>query len=197
MESNDFNKEQYNQNATKYIESNVNREIGGINIEERINLLKRYLPIGSSILELGSGDGKEAEMLLNAGYIVTASDFSEAFLNILKSKNIQAKYFDVTQDTPSKEYSCIYANAVFVHISQKDFKDFLQRCKNNLSKRTMLFATFLKGAGFERSSRGRGFERDFYYYKETVIEELMSAVDFEVKHLKTVDDKWIWLVAQL
>ena len=195
MNSNEFNKEQYNLNASTYIDGNSAGTVGGKTIQERIDFLKEYSPSGSQILELGSGDGSEAQALIDAGYKVTASDFSDSFLNILKVKSIPVEYFDILKDTPSVVYSCIYANAVFVHIAPTDLKNFLDRCKKQLNKGTILFATFLKGTGSERSLRGMGFERDFHYYEEAEIAELISDIGLEVKELKTVENKWIWLVA--
>jgi cyclopropane fatty-acyl-phospholipid synthase-like methyltransferase len=196
MSSNQFNKEQYDSHASMYIKSNRSGTIGGGNIQQRIGFLKDYLPLGSSIIEIGSGDGSEAQGLIDAGYKVTASDFSDAFTKILQEKNIPTKHFDVLSDTPTAQYSCIYTNAVFVHITHEDLKSFFERCKSQVDKGTILFATFLKGVGSERSARGRGFERDFYYYEETEIRELISDIGLEVIYLEVVENKWIWLIAQ-
>ena len=63
-------------------EENVDAYIAmaeGYDGAELIALLRRYLPEGSSVLELGMGPGKDLD-LLRPSYRVTGSDTSRAFL---------------------------------------------------------------------------------------------------------------------
>jgi len=66
-------------------EENVNKYIEmarGFDGRELIDILSKYVPAGSSVLELGTGPGVDLEILSNS-YDVTGSDNSTLFLDRL------------------------------------------------------------------------------------------------------------------
>lgn len=83
----DFNQSQYSANFQTYLESNKDGKVGGNDIDTRINLLKKYLTEGSTIFEIGSAGGSEAQKLIEAGYKVVASDYVPEFVELLKKKD--------------------------------------------------------------------------------------------------------------
>jgi cyclopropane fatty-acyl-phospholipid synthase-like methyltransferase len=58
----------------------------GYDGRELIATLKKHLPAGSTILELGMGPGKDLDLLAQA-YTVTGSDYSSVFLNLYREKH--------------------------------------------------------------------------------------------------------------
>lgn len=189
-----FNKQQYSKNYSQYLESNVDGGIGGGSTQSRVELFSRFVEKGSNVFEIGSGGGNEAVALENAGYDVTASDFVDEFVEIMKIKGINAVSFDANKDDVPKDMSAVYANAVFVHFSDKELESFLDRAKENLVKEKVVFLSVLKGVGSERSARGRGFERDFHYYTQDSLKEIFEKTNFEVLHLSE-DEKGKWIQA--
>ena len=71
-------------NVDEYIE--MSKEYDG---RELIAVLKRFLPSGATLLELGMGPGKDLD-LLSQYYQVTGSDSSQVFLDIYKKKHTKA-----------------------------------------------------------------------------------------------------------
>ncbi len=192
--SEDFNQQQYAAHFQQYLESNPEGEIGGGDPKQRVMFLKRFLPIGRSVLEIGSGGGNEALELQKAGYKVTASEFVEGFLKEIKAKRLQTIYFDAKLDT-IPPVDAIYANAVFVHFSPQEIANFLERAKPVLQNEKVLFFSIIKGEGYERGARKRGFERDFYYYTLNSIAPILSENSFTILEANNTDPKWLQIIA--
>jgi SAM-dependent methyltransferase len=197
MIQNDFNKTQYEQNIDVYLETNKGFQVGGKTIQERVDLLKQFLPQGKTVFEIGSGPGEDAKMLEQSGYDVIASDFVEGFVNILKQKGLNATLFDAKNDELPGDLNAIYANAVFVHFSPEELSTFLTKAKQSLVGEKIIFFSVIKGNGSERSARARGFERDFQYYSKQELESILNEIGYKILYLDESDVKWIQIIAQV
>lgn len=193
---NTFNKSQYEQNVDLYLQNNPEGKIGGGAPQQRVILLKQFLPQGSTVFEIGSGPGYDALELQKAGYKIIASDFAEGFVKILQSKGFNTILFDAKQDQPPQGINAIYANAVFVHFLPTEFSDFIRRAKKSLEKDKILFLSVIKGEGSHREARKKGFLRDFNYYTPELLKKLLADAGYEILHLNIIDEKWIQVVAR-
>lgn len=190
----DFNKSQYETHYRQYLDSNLNNEIGGGSIEERIALVKKSLPLGRLILEIGSGGGDDALALENAGYRVIPSEFVKGFIDIMETKGLNPLMLDAKKDSlPLTD--AIYANAVFVHFSPVEIEKFLKKAADSLKGEKLLIFSLIKGEGHETSKRNRGFEREFYYYTLDSITPLLNKSGFIVSKSEDKGPKWLQIVA--
>lgn len=189
---NDFNKDQYEKYVDIYIQCNTDHTIGGSSSDERIIFFLKKLPKDINILEIGSGDGYDAEHMIKSGFHVTASDAVDSFVKLLREKNIPTISFDLKKDIITTDFQALYVNAVFVHFDSESIKNFFIRNDIKNKQPFFLFASFLKGSGSEISKRGRGFEREFYYYSKGILEELFSCY-FKDVQVKDIDEKWLWV----
>lgn len=190
-----FNKKQYEKYLHYYLDSNADQHVGGGTAQSRVEFLKKHLPIKSHIFEIGSGGGTDALALQNAGYTVTASDFSEKFVEVLLSKHLSAVLFDAKRGILPNTADAIYANAVFVHFLPNELKKFLNRVKNKLQKSKIIYLSVIKGEGNERKISKSGFNRDFQYYSEDLLKKILSESGFKILEIQFID-KWIQIVAQ-
>lgn len=176
----DFNRLQYETFFRQYLESNKDHSVGGKTPDLRVNMLQTFLPVGRKVLEIGSGIGGDAEALKKAGYEVTTSDITDGFLEVLKSKGFSPLKLDAKRDFLPSNMDAIYANAVLVHFSPDELSLFLQKAGLSLQKERIFFLSVIKGEGFERSSRARGFERDFHYYNQDNLGILLETAGFQI-----------------
>ncbi len=111
---------------------------------EVLNTINKYkISKSSKILELGSGEGRDAIFLLDKGYNVLALEYSISAVNKCKeltnnkySNNF--KQFDLMQDTLPGEYDFIYSVAV-IHMfveekHRQKFYDFIREHLSNTGK---------------------------------------------------------------
>lgn len=119
-----------------------------------IEQLKAFLPTGSSILELGSGQGTDWR-ILNETYNVVGSDYSEEFLNHLKAENPDGEFHQLDAITLEIEqrFDGIYANKVLHHLTDDELIKSIIAQLNILNQNGVICFSFWKGEGTEMFNR--------------------------------------------
>lgn len=138
----------------------------GTDGKELVNILKRHLKEGSTVLELGMGPGKDLDLLKNY-YNVTGSDNSQVFLDVYKEehKDIELLFLDAVTINTEKQFDCIYSNKVLQHLTKKELNQSVAKQKEVLRDEGILFHTFWRGDS-EETYDGLRF---VYYEKDELI----------------------------
>jgi SAM-dependent methyltransferase len=147
-------------NARDYIEMTE-----GYDGHELIEVLKRYLPQGSTLLELGMGPGKDLD-LLSKSYKVTGSDNAQTFLDIYLQNNPDAELLllDAATLKTDRGFDGIYSNKVLHHLSEAELRESFARQVRILNPDGILFHSFWYG-DWEEFMHGLRFR----YYTEDLI----------------------------
>ena len=135
-----------------------------------IDVLRKYLPDGSKILELGMGPGKDL-LLLNEHYEVIGSDASTIFVERFKKLHptIKVKLLDaITLDTDER-YQGIYSNKVLCHLRRDQLLLSFQRQARALESGGIALHSFWYG---DEESYHQGLR--FAYYHETALRTLVE-----------------------
>jgi cyclopropane fatty-acyl-phospholipid synthase-like methyltransferase len=134
-----------------------------------ISKLKKHLPTGSHVLELGMGPGKDLKLLQN-DYIVTGSDTSHIFLNRYKEAHPDADllFLDAASLNTTRQFECLYSNKVYHHLSQNETQNSFVQHTSILSDQGIALHTFWFGEGEEEHHGLR-----FVYYSEDDIKKLI------------------------
>jgi len=135
------------------IENNVEKYIDmarGFDGRELIEILKKHVPEGLSVLELGMGPGVDLE-ILSGFYDVTGSDNSKIFLDRFRNSHPDSKLIkvDIKNIKSNSKYDCIYSNKVLHHLTDDELKESLSQQKNILSSNGILFHAFWRGKDVE------------------------------------------------
>ena len=150
-----------------------------------IKILKKYLPKGSTILEIGMGPGKDLN-LLNKDYKVTGSDYSQIFLDLYKKQNknsnIELLKLDARTLKTNQKFDCIYSNKVLYHLTEEELLISLDRQWEILKQDGILFHSFWRG---DKKEKSHGL--DFIYYTE---EKLRKMIDkkFEILEIDLYEE---------
>lgn len=194
----DLNYSAYNEHAERYVSHNIGGTTGGLNPQQRVARFQKFLPQGR-ILEVGTGEGLDAVELQRVGYEVIASDFVESFLEMEKDNNLNVIKLDLKNDeipADIQPLNGVFANAVFVHFNIEDFKKSLEKIKNALVPNGYIYFSVMLGEGTEIAGRAKGIEREFFYYNEEVIRELLATTGYTVDLLEyPIDTKWMHVIA--
>jgi len=115
-----------------------------------------HLPPGGTVLELGTGNGRDAAAMLAAGFAVTPSDASpelaaEAGTRLGRPVRIMA--FHELDDIAA--YDGVWACAALLHAPRDELTDDLARIFRALRPGGHLVASFKAGAGEGRDQLGR------------------------------------------
>lgn len=118
----------------------------GYDGRELIEILKKYLSEGSSVLELGMGSGKDLD-ILNETFNTSGTDISSVFVDIYKKKHENADVFVLDAKTLQTErnYDCIYSNKTLQHLTKSEFKQSLKKQKELLNPNGILFHSLWQG----------------------------------------------------
>ena len=122
----------------------------GYNGQELINELKIFLPVNSTLLELGSGPGSDWK-ILSQNYKVVGSDYSTEFTDRLKSKYPEGEFLelDATTLVTDKHFDGIYSNKVLQHLRDNQLVASIQRQAELLNTGGVVCHSFWKGEGSE------------------------------------------------
>lgn len=142
-------------------------------------IIRKYLSNGSSLLELGMGPGTDVD-LFSEFFSITGSDNSQAFLDIYKEKNPNAKLLllDAISIHTNQKFDGIYSNKVLHLLSIDELKKSFQNQLKCLNKNGVVFHTFWLGTG-EMEFGGLKYN----YYNEDSIQEIISS-QFEILEFK-------------
>ena len=121
-----------------------------VNGRRLIEKLKKHLPQGSLLLEIGSGPGSDFEILKEV-YRSVGSDFSTEFIRLLKLRFPQDEFLNlnaVSLDT-TRKFQGLYSNKVLHHLHEKELKESILRQADLLESDGVICHSFWKGEGNE------------------------------------------------
>ena len=115
-----------------------------------IKKLINFLPLKSTLLELGSGPGTDWK-ILSQSYKVVGSDFSKEFLDHLRANNSGATFLELDASTlnTSEVYDGIYSNKVLHHLTNEQLQNSMKRQYEILTDGGIICNSFWKGEGSE------------------------------------------------
>lgn len=145
-----------------------------------IKILQKYLHKDSTVLELGTGPGKDLDILKKT-YKITGSDNSQIFLDKYKEKHQDADLLllDAVTIHTDRKFDCIYSNKVLHHLPKEDLVKSLQRQKEILNRNGIAFHSFWKGSRVEEIE---GLL--FTYYKTEDLKNMVKS-DFDILDMAT------------
>lgn len=152
----------------------------GYDGEELVEILKKHLATGASVLELGMGPGVDFE-ILKKSFTVTGSDYSNVFLELYRKKHPKADIIklDAERLETDRHFDCIYSNKVLHHLTTENLKSSLKKQKKLLHDQGILFHSFWRG---EKVEIIKGL-RFVYYTKDKLIDYFSE--DFEIIDIET------------
>jgi cyclopropane fatty-acyl-phospholipid synthase-like methyltransferase len=136
-----------------------------------IEVLKKYLKEGSSILELGMGPGVDLDILAEY-YKVTGSDLSQVFIDMYRKEHPDADLLvlDAVKMDTHRRFDSIYSNKVLHHLSREELKISFKNQYHVLNKGGLLFHTFWIG-DHEETMKGLRF---VYYDPKALMEAVVG-----------------------
>ncbi len=112
--------------------------------------LKDFLPVGSVLLEIGSGPGTDWE-ILSKDYQVVGSDFSPEFLRRLREKFPKGEFMELDAATLATDHTFagIYSNKVLHHLTDDALVTSFERQAALLKSGGVFCHSFWAGEGSE------------------------------------------------
>ena len=167
----------------------------GIDGKGIITELQKWLPEGSSVLELGMGEGKDL-VILSKHFKVTGSDFSPIFLDRFKKDHpdFSLENIDARAIRSSVRFDCIYSNKVLHHLSLDELKTSLNSQAENLNSKGIICHSFWAGEG-QTEEKGLIFSHYLKQDLESIVREHFHVLHCE-SYMEFGKDDSVLLIAK-
>ena len=194
METNHTTLSTYQENFDKYV-SGTPSEVSGTQKDWIESVLAR-INMDARILEIGSAFGRDAAFMQRAGYAnVTVTDAFDAAVDALQEQGFaKVKKFNALTDELEDEYDLIFASAVFLHFTEREFRLTLDKLRGNLGKSGLLAFTVKQGEGEEWSSEKMDAPRFFHYWQKETLGETVQSRGYKVVEIAMNEEfsqKWL------
>ena len=157
------------------------------------------VPAGGSVLELGSGPGREADTLEAAGLRVRRTDGAQAFVDMMRAAGHHAEVLDYRSDPLDGPYDLVFAEATLLHLTRAELSSLLYRLAGSLRDGGLLAFSVKEGDGDGWTTARLGEPRWYTYWREDGLREVLERCGWEVRLLQTHDaaaGRWIDVLAQ-
>ncbi len=169
------------------------------------------LPFGSSVLDVGCGDGVKSQYLAKHGFKVIGVDISETMIGIAR-REVPGTDFRVMDIRDlgglAETFDAIFAQASLLHIPKKEVSDVIQGFKQKLRTGGLLYVAVkeqkegrLSEETVKENDYGYEYERFFSYFYLSEIKEILEkqgfSIQFELIVNSTPKTGWIQVVGKL
>ena len=155
-----------------------------------VGRLASILPPGARVLEIGTGPGREARALEDAGLSVRRTDVTRAFVGLLRAQGLDADVLDPLTDdlsdpaAPGRPYDAVWAGASLLHVDRDDLPTVLTRLGRATRQGGLLHASLKEGDGESWSVHGSvSAPRFFTYWREAPLREALTTAGWSVDHI--------------
>ncbi len=170
-------------------------------MKEHYDRFLKYLPLGSRILDLGSGSGRDSLYFINRGYDVTAIDSSLAMVKATSElTGLEARLVSIQELDYVDHFDGIWASASLVHVPKAEMSFAYSLLSRALKDKGILYCSF-KNREEDFESEGRHFS----CYTPPLCEEFSSDLNsFTLLEMVTSPDlrperngeSWLNLILQ-
>lgn len=116
-------------------------------IEDALRRFVQCLPPGGSVLEIGSGTGRDADFVESLGAAVRRTDATQAFLSLMAERGKQADLLNVLTDELGGPYDGVLAMAVLIHVDREQVDPVLRKIHTALKPSGVFLVAMRKGEG--------------------------------------------------
>lgn len=205
--------EVYDKLAKRYLENTaVNYEQNAEKVQRKKAELKSFLEEGFSslakggkVLEIGSSDGMDAEILESLGFEVTPSDVAEDFLEAIREKGFEPLKLDILKDEIREKYDGVFCWRTFVHFTKEDLAVALDKIYKALNPGGVAIFNVMNMLSSEDGKKDAewldlqkypmGVKRFYQYYRKDELLEIVETVGFRVKRFEEKKE-WFNLVVK-
>lgn len=116
-------------------------------IQEALRRLVEALPSGGTVLEIGSGPGRDADVVESLGMTVRRTDATQAFIDLMAERGKHAELLNVVTDDLGGPYDGVLAMGVLIHVDRDQTDAVLRKIHAALKPSGAFVAAMRQGEG--------------------------------------------------
>jgi 2-polyprenyl-3-methyl-5-hydroxy-6-metoxy-1,4-benzoquinol methylase len=163
-------------------------------IADALRRLVQCLPRGGSVLEIGSGSGRDADFVESLGAAVRRTDATQAFLDLMAERGKAADLLNVMTDELGGPYDAVLAMAVLIHVDREQIDAVLHKIHTALKPGGAFLVAMRKGEG-----ETGGNYHTVYWTRDGFAARLAAAglaVAWQAESLGPDDGEWVTFLAR-
>jgi SAM-dependent methyltransferase len=174
-------------------------------VQEAIDRFVAALPSGARVLEVGSGPGRDARALEDAGLSVRRTDIAPGFVALLRAGGYAADTVDpLTDDLSDPErdapYDGVWAAASLIHVRREDFPLAVRRLAAVTAAGGVFHLAMKEGDGARFSTHGHvDAPRHFTFWREQPLRAALEEAGWSVTRVDRATsprgEEWLDLIA--
>ena len=149
---------------------------------------------GGTVLEIGSGPGRDADFLESLGAVVRRTDATQAFLDLQAARDKRGELLNVLTDDLGGPYDAVLALCVLIHIDRDATDAVLGKIAAALRPDGAFLVSLRDGAG-ETS----GDYHTIYWRRDDFAARLTAAglrVEWDGRNVGREDEAWLTFLAR-
>ncbi|MEQ1783573.1 MAG: class I SAM-dependent methyltransferase [Hyphomonadaceae bacterium] len=165
-----------------------------LDVEDALRRMVQCIPVGGSVLEIGSGPGREADFVESIGAAVRRTDAAQTFLDLQAERGKSAELLNVVTDELDGPYDAVLALCVLIHVDREQIDTVLQKVWRALRPGGAFLVSMRKGDG-ETS----GNYHTVYWTRDRFAARLVAAglaVQWDMESVDIDSDEWITFLAR-
>jgi len=162
-------------------------------IADSMRRMMQFVPTGGTVLEIGSGPGRDADFVESLGGIVRRTDAAQAFLDLLAQRGKKGELLDVVTDALGGPYSAILAMCVLIHVDRTQVGPILRKVFDALEPGGAFLVSMRVGEGEQN-----GDCHTVLWAKDQFAAELAAAglrTHWEMERIGRNDEAWVYFLA--
>jgi cyclopropane fatty-acyl-phospholipid synthase-like methyltransferase len=159
------------------------------------------IPEHGSILEIGSGAGRNATYIAERGYKLECTEAVPEFVAIMAQKGLATRVLNVLTDEIAARYDMIFANGVLVHFTPEQSEKVFTKVYNALNPGGIFAFSVKMGDGGKWTEEKLGAPRYFYYWQPAELQQLAKLAGFEWLSMESGETSlknasWLYIIVR-
>lgn len=158
-------------------------------VEGALRRMMQFVPLGGSVLEVGSGPGREADFIESLGAVVRRTDATRAFLEVQAERGKRAELLNVVTDELGGPYDVVLALCVLIHVDREQIDAVLRKVHDALKPAGVFLVSMRTGEG-ETS----GSYHTVYWTRDRFAARLVAAglsIAWDAESVDSDGDEWV------
>lgn len=163
-------------------------------VEDGLRRLMQIVPLGGSVLEVGSGPGREADFIEALGAVVRRTDAARSFVDVQAERGKRAELLNVVTDELGGPYDAVLALCVLIHVDREQIDAVLRKVNGALRPGGAFLVSLRTGEG-ETS----GSYHTVYWTRDRFAAKLTAAglsIAWDALSVDVDDDEWVTFLAR-
>lgn len=163
-------------------------------VEDGLRRLMQIVPLGGSVLEVGSGPGREADFIESLGAVVRRTDAAKAFVEVQAGRGKSVELLNVVTDDLGGLYDAVLALCVLIHVDREQIDAVLRKVQGALRPGGALLVSMRTGEG-----ETGGSYHTVYWTRDRFSARLMAAglsIVWDALSVDVDNDEWVTFLAR-